>query len=189
MQKEEKYRSIYDSINLLLAGPGASKDLFLKVAALLQDGFDFLWTGFYFVEDLPGLDGLRCIGKDEGDADLHSKGPWLILGPSVGPPACEKIRYGRGVCGTAWKEERTVVVPDVDLFPGHIACSSESRSEIVVPLMSSTKSHIPADGAAPKPDRVLGVLDIDSREQGTFDAVDAIWLERICSCISNSGLL
>ena len=138
---------------------------------MLQERFGFLWTGFYFAEDLPGIDALRCSGKDEGDSDLYSKGPWLILGPGVGPPACERIRYGRGVCGTAWKEDRTVIVPDVDLFPGHIACSSESRSEIVVPLKS---------------DRVLGVLDIDSREIGTFDEADAMWLERICGIISRS---
>ncbi len=102
----------------------------------------FLWVGYYLVKD--------------GN---------LVLGPYSGPPACELIRKGKGVCGTAWEKAETIIFPDVEEFPGHIACSSLSRSEIVVPLFSG--------------DEVVGVLDIDSEELDTFDEVDALWLERI----------
>ena len=112
-------------------------------AAVLHDTFGFWWTGFYRVA-----------------------GDGLILGPFQGPVACMHIPYGRGVCGTAWKRNESVVVPDVEQFPGHIACSSASRSEIVVPV------HAP-DGA------VTAVLDIDSDKLGTFDDVDRDWLERL----------
>lgn len=105
---------------------------------------------------------VRCDGKEE---EPGGKGPWLILGPSVGPPACERIGFGRGVCGTAWKERKTIIVPDVDEFPGHIACSSESRSEIVVPVFIDNE--------------VAGVLDIDSRKLAAFDEIDAEWLQQI----------
>ena len=113
-----------------------------ETAALIQERMGFFWTGFYRVD---------------GDS--------LVLGPFQGPAACLRIGYGKGVCGTAWKEDRTQVVPDVEAFPGHIACSSLSRSEIVVPIHK--------DG------RVQAVLDIDSKELGTFDDTDAIWLEKI----------
>lgn len=113
-----------------------------NMAAVLHSTFGFWWTGFYRVSD--------------GE---------LILGPFQGPVACMHIPYGKGVCGTAWKRGGTVVVEDVEKFPGHIACSSESRSEIVVPVWS--------DG------QITAVLDIDSRELGTFDDVDAEWLEKI----------
>lgn len=113
-----------------------------NMAAVLHSAFGFWWTGFY-----------RVSGGE------------LILGPFQGPVACMHIPYGKGVCGTAWKRGETVVVGDVEKFPGHIACSSESRSEIVVPVWS--------DG------QITAVLDIDSRELGTFDDVDAAWLEKI----------
>lgn len=113
-----------------------------NMAAVLHSTFGFWWTGFYRISD--------------GE---------LILGPFQGPVACMHIPYGKGVCGTAWKRGGTVVVEDVEKFPGHIACSSESRSEIVVPVWS--------DG------QITAVLDIDSRELGTFDDVDAEWLEKI----------
>lgn len=113
-----------------------------NMAAVLHSSFGFWWTGFY-----------RVSGGE------------LILGPFQGPVACMHIPYGKGVCGTAWKRGGTVVVEDVEKFPGHIACSSESRSEIVVPVWS--------DG------QITAVLDIDSRELGTFDDVDAAWLEKI----------
>jgi putative methionine-R-sulfoxide reductase with GAF domain len=118
-------------------------------------------------EEVPGgkepwIEEVRCTGKEEAPG---GKGPWLILGPNVGPPACERIGFGRGVCGTAWAERRTVIVADVDEFPGHIACSSESRSEIVVPIFIDNK--------------VAGVLDIDSRELAAFDEIDAEWLQQI----------
>ena len=113
-----------------------------NVAAALHEAFGFWWTGFY-----------RVLNDE------------LLLGPFQGPLACVHIAYGRGVCGTAWKERRTVVVPDVEEFPGHIACSSESRSEVVVPVFQG--------------DAVIAVLDIDSRELGTFDEEDARYLERV----------
>lgn len=113
-----------------------------NMAAVLHSTFGFWWTGFYRVSD--------------GE---------LILGPFQGPVACMHIPYGKGVCGTAWKRGETVVVENVEKFPGHIACSSESRSEIVVPVKSGGQ--------------IIAVLDIDSRELGTFDDVDAEWLEKI----------
>lgn len=124
-----------------------------NVSALLHYEFGFWWTGFYRVEN------------GEGGTEKE-----LILGPFQGPLACVHIGFGKGVCGTAWKERRTVVVPDVEEFPGHIACSSESRSEIVVPMF--------------KGDEVIAVLDIDSRELATFDDVDARYLENVVACLN-----
>ena len=109
----------------------------------INETMGFLWTGFYYV-------------KDER----------LILGPYFGPPACEMIRKGKGVCGTSWAENRTIIVPDVEEFPGHIACSSLSRSEIVIPLRDSAGN-------------VTGVLDVDSELLDNFDDVDKDWLEKI----------
>ena len=116
-------------------------------AALIKERMGFFWVGFYMV-----------AGTDE-----------LVLGPFQGPVACMRIGFGKGVCGTSWKEGRTIVVPDVEEFPGHIACSSLSKSEIVVPIVK--------DG------EVKGVLDIDSTELGTFDHIDAFWLERLVSLL------
>ena len=113
-----------------------------NVAAVIHREFNFWWTGFYLV-----------------------KGDELVLGPFQGPVACTRIKKGRGVCGTAWNEDRTIVVPDVEEFPGHIACSSASRSEIVVPMRRAGK--------------IVGVLDIDSEFLSTFDEVDAEWLGKI----------
>ena len=140
--KEEQYSLVYKQIASLIAGENDAVSVMANISAMLRDCFGFWWTGFYRVE-----------------------GGELILGPFQGPVACMHIGYGKGVCGTAWKERRTVVVPDVEQFPGHIACSSESRSEIVVPVIQK--------GA------VVAVLDIDSRELETFDEVDAQWLEKI----------
>ena len=112
-----------------------------NMAAMLHETFGFWWTGFY-----------RVIGNE------------LILGPFQGPLACTRIAYGRGVCGTAWKERHTLVVPDVEQFPGHIACSSASRSEIVVPVFQN--------------DEVIAVLDIDSDRLATFDETDSAYLEK-----------
>lgn len=140
--KEEQYSLVYKQIASLIAGENDAVSVMANISAMLHDCFGFWWTGFYRVE-----------------------GGELILGPFQGPVACMHIGYGKGVCGTAWKERRTVVVPDVEQFPGHIACSSESRSEIVVPVYQK--------GA------VVAVLDIDSRELETFDEVDAQWLEKI----------
>jgi GAF domain-containing protein len=117
-----------------------------NVAAMIHCTFGFWWTGFY-----------RAQGEE------------LILGPFQGPLACSRIKFGRGVCGTAWKEQTTQVVPDVELFPDHIACSSLSRSEIVVPVWRG--------------EEIVAVLDIDSEHLATFDEVDRVWLERIVSLL------
>ena len=149
MTKQERYNLILPQVAALCEG---EKDMVAKMAnvsALLHREFDFWWTGFYRVVD------------DE-----------LVLGPFQGPIACVHIAYGRGVCGTAWKERRTVVVPDVERFPGHIACSCVSRSEIVVPLF---------DGG-----EVVAVLDIDSAHLATFDDTDARNLESIASLVIKS---
>lgn len=119
-----------------------------NVAAALHEAFQRWWTGFYTVE-----------------------GDRLELGPFQGPVACYRIKRGRGVCGTAWERDETVIVPDVDQFPGHIACSSLSRSEIVVPVHDSTGE-------------VVAVLDIDSKELSTFDETDKIYLEKLVAAIS-----
>lgn len=142
--KEERYAALLPQLKGLLSGETDEVANLANVAAALKETFGFFWVGFY-----------RVVGDE------------LVLGPFQGPVACTRIRKGRGVCGTAWQEARTLVVPDVDAFPGHIACSSLSRSEIVVPLM---------DGAG----EVWGVLDIDSSELNTFDDVDARFLEEAC---------
>ncbi len=142
--KEERYVALLPQLKGLLSGETDEVANLANVAAALKETFGFFWVGFY-----------RVVGDE------------LVLGPFQGPVACTRIRKGRGVCGTAWQEARTLVVPDVDAFPGHIACSSLSRSEIVVPLM---------DGAG----EVWGVLDIDSSELNTFDDVDARFLEEAC---------
>ena len=143
MTKQEKYQSLLPQTQAVM---DENVDLIANMAnmaAMLHETFGFWWTGFY-----------RVIGNV------------LVLGPFQGPLACTRIAYGRGVCGTAWKERRTVVVPDVEQFPGHIACSAASRSEIVVPVFGP-------DGA------VTAVLDIDSDRLATFDEDDRVALERI----------
>jgi len=140
--KNEKYEALYPQIEAVL---NAETDLIANMAnmaSMLHETFGFWWTGFYRV-----LDGV------------------LVLGPFQGPLACTRIWKGKGVCGTAWATEQTQVVPDVEQFPGHIACSSASRSEIVVPIRK--------DGA------VIAVLDIDSENLATFDETDRMWLEKI----------
>lgn len=146
--KEEKFKSLLRSAAALVAGESDEIAKMANLTALLHQEFGFWWTGFY-----------RAIGNE------------LILGPFQGPLACMHIGYGKGVCGTAWAEHRTVVVPDVEQFPGHIACSSESKSEIVVPIF---------DG-----DEVTGVLDIDSEHLATFDSSDRKWLEEIVAEFMN----
>ena len=128
-----------------------------NVAAVLHAEFGFWWTGFYRVVPI-------CHSRPDRESAE------LLLGPFQGPVACMHIPFGKGVCGTAWKRNESVVVPDVEAFPGHIACSAASRSEIVVPV------HGP-DGA------VTAVLDIDSDKLGTFDEVDQVWLERIVTLL------
>ena len=146
MTKEEQYNSLLLQAQGLLSGEADIISNMANLAALLHEGMGFWWTGFYRVQ-----------------------GDELLLGPFQGPIACTRIAYGRGVCGTAWKEQHTIVVPDVEKFPGHIACSAASRSEIVVPIWHNNK--------------IIAVLDIDSREIGTFDEVDKEYLEKMASLI------
>ena len=140
--KEEKYALLYKQVASLVESESDYIANMANVAAMIHATFGFWWTGFY-----------RVVGEE------------LILGPFQGPPACSRIKFGRGVCGTAWKEARTQVVPDVEQFPGHIACSSASKSEIVVPIFKEGK--------------VVAVLDIDSEHLATFDDTDRLWLEKI----------
>jgi GAF domain-containing protein len=142
MTRQEHYQSLLPQVQSLCDGETDLVAKMANVAALLHYEFRFWWTGFY-----------RVAGNE------------LILGPFQGPLACMHIGFGRGVCGTAWKERRTLVVSDVERFPGHIACSSASRSEIVVPMIH--------DG------NVIAVLDIDSEHLATFDETDATYLEKI----------
>lgn len=149
--KEDKYEILLSQVKSVTEGECDIVSVLANTAALIHRTFGFWWTGFYIVKDT--LDG---------------RGRELVLGPFQGPVACSRIGKGRGVCGTAWAEDRTIVVPDVELFPGHIACSSESRSEIVVPIHDSFGNFV-------------AELDIDSEYLSTFDSVDALWLERLVS--------
>lgn len=148
MDKEQRYERLFAEIVSVAEGETDLIATMANVAALLHEAFGFWWTGFY-----------RVATDDE-----------LVLGPFQGPVACTRIRKGRGVCGTAWATDETQVVPDVELFPGHIACSRESKSEVVVPVHCKT-GH------------TIGVLDIDSAELNTFDDTDRKWLERICEAV------
>lgn len=142
--KEEKYQLLSEQIKALTEGETDGIAVMANVCAAIHETMGFFWTGFYRVKN------------DE-----------LVLGPFQGPVACMHIGFGRGVCGSAWAQRKSIVVPDVELFPGHIACSSLSRSEIVVPVWS-------ADG------EVKAVLDIDSKDLNTFDDTDRRYLEAIC---------
>lgn len=146
--KDEKYRVLHAQIKALTEGESDLTANMANISSMIHQTFGFWWTGFY-----------RVCGQE------------LVLGPFQGPLACSRIPFGRGVCGTAWKEEKTIIVPDVELFPGHIACSSASRSEIVVPVFKGDGKEITA------------VLDIDSAEPDTFDETDRTWLEEIVKLI------
>ena len=152
MEKNKTYELLLKQVESLIEGENNTVGQLANAAALLHETMGWWWTGFYMVMD------------DE-----------LRLGPFQGPIACYSIKRGRGVCGTAWQENRTIVVPDVEQFPGHIACSSLSRSEIVVPLRDSEGN-------------VVAVLDIDSKDLATFDDVDARWLEQIARVIERHAL-
>jgi len=150
--KEEKYRILYPQIEALTEGEDDMIANMANISSMLHQTFGFWWTGFYRVLE----------NGDTGNEEL-------VLGPFQGPLACSRIGFGKGVCGTAWARRETVIVPDVDLFPGHIACSSASRSEIVVPVFQG--------------ERIAAVLDIDSDRTDTFDNTDKIWLEKIAGLI------
>jgi L-methionine (R)-S-oxide reductase len=140
--KEEQYQAILPQIKGLLEGENDLIANLANISAALKEQFGWLWVGFYLVKN------------DE-----------LVLGPFQGPVACTRIKKGRGVCGTSWAKEETLIVPDVEKFPGHIACSSLSKSEIVLPLRSG--------------ENVIGVFDIDSIDLNTFDETDQKYLEEI----------
>lgn len=142
MDKNETYQLLLAQVKAMVKDESDPVANMANVTALIQEAFHFWWTGFY-----------RVIDNQ------------LVLGPFQGPVACTRIGFGKGVCGTSWKERKTLVVEDVEQFPGHIACSSESKSEIVVPLI--------------KQGEVIGVLDIDSERLATFDQTDKEWLEQI----------
>lgn len=146
--KTEKYTTLLPQIQSVVSGEPDMIANMANVASMLHETFGFWWTGFYRV-----VDGV------------------LVLGPFQGPLACTRIKKGKGVCGTAWAEQQTVIVPDVDAFPGHIACSSLSRSEIVVPVKR--------DG------EVIAVLDIDSKDLNTFDSTDKKYLEQITQILTS----
>ena len=149
IEKIEKYELLFEQIKALINNENDNIANMSNIAAAIHETFGFWWTGFY-----------RVAGNE------------LVLGPFQGPVACTRIAYGKGVCGTSWQEEKTIVVEDVHEFPGHIACSSASKSEIVVPIF--------------KENQVVGVLDIDSENLATFDNVDKEWLERIIDLVQPS---
>ena len=145
--KEDKYRSIIPQIKALINGESDLIANLANVSAALKEQFEFLWIGFYLVKEAE-----------------------LVLGPFQGPVACTRIAFGKGVCGTSWKDKHALIVPDVDNFPGHIACSSASRSEIVLPVIRN--------------EQVLAVLDVDSEQLNHFNETDQIYLQQILYLIS-----
>jgi L-methionine (R)-S-oxide reductase len=144
--KEDNYKLLLKQAEALIEGEDDEIANIANISALIKSTFNFWWVGFYLV-------------KDEE----------LVLGPFQGPVACTRIGFGKGVCGTAWKERRTIIVPDVEQFPGHIACSSLSRSEIVIPYFRQSQ--------------IVGVLDIDSDKLNTFDGTDAMYLQKMLSLL------
>jgi L-methionine (R)-S-oxide reductase len=148
--REEKYRTLIPQLESLLSGEPDKVANAANIAAALRQTFGFFWVGFYFVQD-------------------HE----LVLGPFQGDVACTRIAKGKGVCGASWEQKETLLVPDVDTFPGHIACSSLSRSEIVVPVFLANK--------------VVAVLDVDSDQPDDFSITDKIYLEQVALLFSRSS--
>ena len=144
--KDEQYQSVIPQIKALIEGEPDLVANLANIVAALKEQFGWLWVGFYLVKESQ-----------------------LVLAPFQGPVACTRIKKGKGVCGTSWDKAQTIVVPDVEKFPGHIACSSKSKSEIVVPVIRDSK--------------VMGVLDVDSEHLGEFDETDKKYLEEIVSLI------
>jgi L-methionine (R)-S-oxide reductase len=145
--KEEQYKSLLPQIAAMIEGETDSTANLANIAAALKEQFGWFWTGFYLVKN--------------GE---------LVVGPFQGPVACTRIRKGKGVCGASWAQAATIIVPDVEKFPGHIACSSLSRSEIVVPIIRNSE--------------VVGVLDVDSEALNHFDETDQRWLEKLVAMIT-----
>jgi len=146
--KKEIYEAIIPQIEAVISGEPDTIANMANVAAILREAFDMFWVGFYIVKE---------------DSSTH--GSSLVLGPFQGPLACTRIAFGKGVCGASWRDKATLIVPDVEAFPGHIACSSLSRSEIVVPLIKNGE--------------VTAILDIDSKDLDSFDETDASYLKSI----------
>ncbi|MGL5790087.1 MAG: GAF domain-containing protein [Bacteroidales bacterium] len=147
LSKEEKYKALLPQIGALIESETDLIANMANITAAIKEVFGFFWIGFYRVEN-----------------DI------LLLGPFQGPIACTRIKYGKGVCGTSWRDKKTLVVPDVELFPGHIACSSLSRSEIVVPVIRNND--------------VVAVLDVDSDRINEFDEIDSFYLNEICNLLN-----
>lgn len=145
-EKDKQYQSLIPQIKALIEGEDNLIANLANICAALKEQFRFFWVGFYMVED------------DE-----------LVLGPFQGPVACTRIAKGKGVCGSAWERGKTLIVPDIDLFPGHIACSSLSKSEIVVPIIRNNK--------------VVAVLDVDSEDINSFNETDGLYLQQIANII------
>lgn len=146
--KEEKYKSLLPQIEALIKEEDDLIANMANVSAALKFSLHFFWVGFYLI-----------------------KNEQLILGPFQGPVACTRINKGKGVCGSSWQKEETIIVDDVDTFPGHIACSSLSKSEIVIPIFNSKK-------------QCVGVLDVDSEQYATFDNIDAVYLQQIVAMLN-----
>ena len=144
--KTERYTALLPQVKALMEGETDLVANLANVAAALKEQFGWLWVGFYMVKDAE-----------------------LVVGPFQGPVACTRIRKGKGVCGTSWEQAKTLIVPDVEAFPGHIACSSLSKSEIVVPIIRNGE--------------VLGVLDVDSADPDAFDTEDQHWLEKMMEAL------
>ena len=159
MTKEEKYKELQAQVASLIEGETDAVSVMANVVAAIHEAMGFFWTGFYIEKN-----GMLC------------------LGPFQGPVACYRIKHGKGVCGTAYERKATVVVPDVEQFPGHIACSSLSRSEIVVPVFKSSEDSESSESF--QKSEILAVLDIDSRELGTFDDTDREYLESIMAIVA-----
>ena len=145
--KAEQYQSLFPQVAALLEGESDIIANLANVSAALKEQFNFFWVGFYLVKN------------DE-----------LVLGPFQGPVACTRIAKGRGVCGAAWQQQKALIVPDVDAFPGHIACSSASKSEIVIPIIQNNQ--------------VVAVLDVDSAELNQFDEIDEKYLSQIMGLLN-----
>ena len=170
MTKEEQYREIIPQIQSLIAGETDLIANMANIAAALHNTFHFLWTGFYIVKEYSPYGVSRSEEIINHKSEIINEtivptGKELVLGPFQGPIACTRIPYNKGVCGTAWAQNKTLIVPNVHEFPGHIACSSASKSEIVVPIRRNNE--------------VIAVLDIDSADYNTFDAIDQTYLEKI----------
>ena len=183
--KAEQYESLIPQIKGLLEGEPDIIANLANIVAALKEQFDWLWIGFYLVKpasakapadkptfakasmDEPAFAKASDSARASSDKSADKE---LVLGPFQGPIACTRIRKGKGVCGTSWERAQTIIVPDVEKFPGHIACSSLSKSEIVVPVIRNNE--------------VIGVLDVDSKELNDFDDTDKVFLEKIVELIT-----